>query len=47
MDQRGISPRVGTVRQMAEVLLTQRKPQGKVGKNWVTTFIKGNEAIKA
>jgi hypothetical protein len=47
MDQRGISPRVGTVQQMAEILLTQWKPQGKVGKNWVTTFIKGNEAIKA
>lgn len=47
MDQRGISPRVGTVRQMALTLLTQRKPQGRVGKNWVTTFIENNEAIKA
>jgi hypothetical protein len=42
MDDRGIAPRHELVRDMANLLLSQRSkgPSIAVGKNWVTKFIK-------
>ena len=40
MDQRGMSPRIATVRQMASLLATQHPSSPPVGKQWVYNFIK-------
>jgi len=40
MDQRGIPPRVATVRQMASLLATQTAKSQPVGERWVYEFIK-------
>jgi hypothetical protein len=47
MDQRGMLPRPSAVREMARLLLAERKQPAYVGKAWVTTFINRHDSIKS
>jgi hypothetical protein len=49
MDQRGLSPRADTVRQMANLLVQKRLDTDKsitVGKRWVLNFVRRHEALQ-
>ncbi|KAL1957115.1 hypothetical protein VTO42DRAFT_6373 [Malbranchea cinnamomea] len=49
MDERGQPPRVGIVREMANVLLANRgsNPRPTVGQNWVGNFVNRHEELKS
>ncbi len=47
MDQRGMPPRVATIRRMASLLLAQHSRQAYIGKTWTTAFINRHETIKS
>ena len=50
MDQRGMPPRIATVREMAGILVAQRvKPADMkpIGKNWVRTFVKRHSNLQS
>ena len=50
MDQRGMPPRIATVRQMASLLVTQYAGQTDpitVGQNWVRNFINRYNDLKS
>ena len=45
LDERGLSPTLPLVRQMADLLLSQREPLSSVGENWVTRFVQRHEEL--
>jgi hypothetical protein len=55
MDERGLSPRIDTIRQMANLLLQKRDNIGPssdasvptVGKNWVYKFVQRHNTLKS
>ncbi|EED14724.1 conserved hypothetical protein [Talaromyces stipitatus ATCC 10500] len=50
LERRGVPPRQHMLHEMANILLAQRDPTKipeKVGKNWVTTFLKRQPDLKA
>ena len=47
MDQRGLAPRADTVRQMANLLLSKRAPELKVGINWVRNYVLRHDSLKS
>jgi len=47
MDQRGMPPRVATVRQMASLLATQNAKSQPVGERWVYEFIKRHNDLQS
>ena len=50
MDQRGMQPRIATVRQMASILATQRTGSTtplSVGQCWVSRFIKRHDDLQS
>ena len=48
MDQRGMPPRIATVRQMASILAAQHaRPATPVGACWVSRFINRHEDLKS
>jgi metal-responsive CopG/Arc/MetJ family transcriptional regulator len=52
MDERGLSPRSDTVRQMADLLLQKRSDSSQgnhptVGKLWVHNFVRRHKALNS
>ena len=47
MDQRGMPPRVATVRQMASLLAAQHTKSQPVGERWVHNFIKRHNDLQS
>ena len=47
MDQRGMPPRIATVRQMASLLAAQHTKSQPVGERWVHNFIKRHSDLQS
>jgi hypothetical protein len=47
MDRRGMPPPIGTIRQMAGLLLSQHGRTASVGENWSRKFINRQESLKS